>query len=326
MVVKSASMKRLLDVGVSEKVARRLADGRKWDDVVNLTFYEWLTIGTPNQAARPTHPTQAAERILYNKVQDIGSKESNTASARAALNRFSQWLVTAKYGNYLDEADFGLMVDDLNVWKKGGPKESPATLGLPRAGFDIIPERSDEDEEKPHAFLHGNKVHLGVWRAKQPNNQPSGKTFYERNGRYIPYFELDTWYYIDFASETEPMPEFDYQGHGRWPKSFTGEGTKHHYLVRWRKSHFNNSNPVIPYTQLDQSGGTIQPWKGELQQISLAADIGTPWDNELGGLDLESGGVEIDTFGWSSEPILIHKIPNTPKFLGVINYPFTSMD
>lgn len=208
------------------------------------------------------------------------------------------------------------------MWKKGGPTESPATFDTPRAGFDIIPERSyGIDEEEPYAFLHGNKVHLGVWRQRKDREQPPmGKTFYERNGRYIPHFELDTWYYMDFTSETEPMPEFDYHGIGRWPKGFTDEGSKHHYLVRWRKSHFDDSNPF------DQVG-TIQPWKGELQQVSLESNIGKPWgflDDGMG--KASSGGVVKDTFGWASEPILIHKIPNTPEFLGVINYPFTSMD
>lgn len=314
MVVKSATMKRLLDIGVSAQVARRLADGRKWDDVVNLTFDEWLAIG------KRDYPTWKKAQKLYNKVQDIGSKESNTASARAALNRFSQWLATAKYGNYASPDDVGLIVDDLNVWKKGGPKESPATLGLPRAGFDIIPERRHEDEEEPNAFLHGNKVHLGVWRQrKYREDPPMGKTFYERNGRYIPHFELDTWYYIDFTSETDPMPEFDYHGAAVASKSSVEEGSKHHYLVRWRKSHFDDSNPF-------DTVGTIQPWKGKLQQISLASDIGKPWGflNDEKGETIR-GGVVTDTFGWASEPILIHKIPNTPKFLGVVNYPFTSM-
>ena len=305
MVVKSATMKRLLDIGVSEPIARRLADGRKWDDVVKLTFYEWLTIGQVLRSAK--NITEGiTNRELYDKVQEIGSGEGNLASAQEALDRFSQELVTTKHGNYVDEVDFGLLVDDLNRWKKGGPKEEPVLLDTPYDGFQIIPQRSLIDETEPYAFLHGNKVHLGVWR------DDAHMTFYERNGRYLPHFELDTWYYLDFSSETDPMPQFDYEGKGRWPDAFVGTGSKHHYLLRWRKSDF-----------VDKPG-TVQPWLGQLQQIALSPDIGEPWgfadDRET---QSRRGGVVKEEFSFSDEPLLIYKIPNVPKGDGLINYPFT---
>ena len=37
MVVKSATKKKLMDLGIAEEYAHRLADDRKWDDVKVLT-------------------------------------------------------------------------------------------------------------------------------------------------------------------------------------------------------------------------------------------------------------------------------------------------
>ena len=37
MVVKSATKKKLMDLGVAEEYSHKLADDRKWDDVMILT-------------------------------------------------------------------------------------------------------------------------------------------------------------------------------------------------------------------------------------------------------------------------------------------------
>ena len=52
MVVKSATKKKLMDLGIAEEYAHRLADDRKWDDVkvwrdcTNLCYRFWY--GTEN--------------------------------------------------------------------------------------------------------------------------------------------------------------------------------------------------------------------------------------------------------------------------------------
>jgi hypothetical protein len=47
MVVKSATKKRLMDLGIPEYMAHTLADNRKWDDVKYLTFEEVWNITWP---------------------------------------------------------------------------------------------------------------------------------------------------------------------------------------------------------------------------------------------------------------------------------------
>ena len=50
MVVKSATKKKLMDLGIAEEFAHRLADDRKWDDVKVLSAgavsYTHLTLPT----------------------------------------------------------------------------------------------------------------------------------------------------------------------------------------------------------------------------------------------------------------------------------------
>ena len=56
MVVKSATKKKLMDMGVPEEYAHQLADDRKWDDVKQLTAGEIAQIcGLASDEATALH-------------------------------------------------------------------------------------------------------------------------------------------------------------------------------------------------------------------------------------------------------------------------------
>ena len=61
MVVKSATKKKLMDMGIQEEFAHKLADDRKWDDVKILTPGEIAQIcGLASDEATAIHSTLAA--------------------------------------------------------------------------------------------------------------------------------------------------------------------------------------------------------------------------------------------------------------------------
>ena len=60
MVVKSATKKKLMDMGVQEEFSHKLADDRKWDDVKILTPGEIAQIcGLASDEATAIHNTLA---------------------------------------------------------------------------------------------------------------------------------------------------------------------------------------------------------------------------------------------------------------------------
>ena len=60
MVVKSATKKKLMDMGIQEEFAHKLADDRKWDDVKILTPGEIAQIcGLASDEATAIHSTLA---------------------------------------------------------------------------------------------------------------------------------------------------------------------------------------------------------------------------------------------------------------------------
>ena len=52
MVVKSATKKKLMDLGIAEEYAHRLADDRKWDNVKVLTAGEIAQICATDSGTR----------------------------------------------------------------------------------------------------------------------------------------------------------------------------------------------------------------------------------------------------------------------------------
>ena len=80
MTVKSATKKKLQDLGVQESYAHELADDRKWDDVVLLSPVEIAKIcGTDSKSGE----------VIHNIIQNTYSEFLNTGSfffyARANL-------------------------------------------------------------------------------------------------------------------------------------------------------------------------------------------------------------------------------------------------
>ena len=66
MVVKSASKKKLMDLGVSEAAAHILADGRKWDSIELLSQAEINTLLAPS----PGQPIGIGDPVdTYNRIQ-----------------------------------------------------------------------------------------------------------------------------------------------------------------------------------------------------------------------------------------------------------------
>ena len=76
MVVKSATKKKLMDLGVAEEYSHKLADDRKWDDVKILTSGQIAQIcgidsGTSQEifkvmeaSAKPSRATASAEKTI----------------------------------------------------------------------------------------------------------------------------------------------------------------------------------------------------------------------------------------------------------------------
>ena len=56
MVVKSATKKKLMDLGIEEEYAHKLADDKKWDDVKVLTSSQIAQILSLIHISEPTRP------------------------------------------------------------------------------------------------------------------------------------------------------------------------------------------------------------------------------------------------------------------------------
>ena len=89
MVVKSATKKKLMDMGVQEEFAHKLADDRKWDDVKILTPGEIAQIcGLASDEATAIHNTL----IAFGKSggSDSGSATTTVVRRRKAIRRGAQ--------------------------------------------------------------------------------------------------------------------------------------------------------------------------------------------------------------------------------------------
>ncbi len=87
MVVKSATKKKLMDLGVAEEYAHKLADDRKWDDVKILTSGQIAQIcgldsGTSQEifkvmeaSAKPSRPNASAEKTIVRRRPPRRSKK-----------------------------------------------------------------------------------------------------------------------------------------------------------------------------------------------------------------------------------------------------------
>ena len=76
MVVKSATKKKLMDLGIEEEYAHKLADDRKWDDVKGLS---------PGQIAQICGIDSGTSQRIHDVM--ASSVKSSRASARPVLRR-----------------------------------------------------------------------------------------------------------------------------------------------------------------------------------------------------------------------------------------------
>ena len=73
MVVKSATKKKLMDLGIEEEYAHKLADDKKWDDVKVLTSSQIAQIcGTDSGTATKIFEVMAAHlKLLKERQQEL---------------------------------------------------------------------------------------------------------------------------------------------------------------------------------------------------------------------------------------------------------------
>ena len=89
MVVKSATKKKLMDMGVQEEFSHKLADDRKWDDVKILTPGEIAQIcGLASDEATAIHNTLA--QFGKSGGSDSGSATTTVVRRRKAIRRGAQ--------------------------------------------------------------------------------------------------------------------------------------------------------------------------------------------------------------------------------------------
>ena len=89
MVVKSATKKKLMDMGVQEEFSHKLADDRKWDDVKILTPGEIAQIcGLASDEATAIHNTLA--QFGKSGGSDSGSATTTVVRRRKAIRRGTQ--------------------------------------------------------------------------------------------------------------------------------------------------------------------------------------------------------------------------------------------
>jgi DNA-directed RNA polymerase subunit A" len=87
MVVKSATKKKLMDMGVPEEYAHKLADNRKWDDVKALSAGEIAQIcGLSSEEAN----------ALYERLQTHGKRSSSASDASSATTTVVRRRVAAR--------------------------------------------------------------------------------------------------------------------------------------------------------------------------------------------------------------------------------------
>ena len=72
MVVKSATKKKLMDLGIEEEYAHKLADDRKWDDVKGLS---------PGQIAQICGIDSGTSQKIH-EVMSTSAKSSRASSAK----------------------------------------------------------------------------------------------------------------------------------------------------------------------------------------------------------------------------------------------------
>ena len=89
MVVKSATKKKLMDMGVQEEFAHKLADDRKWDDVKILSPGEIAQIcGLSSEEATAIHNT--LQTFGKSGGSDSGSATTTVVRRKKALRRTAQ--------------------------------------------------------------------------------------------------------------------------------------------------------------------------------------------------------------------------------------------
>jgi len=123
MVVKSATKKKLMDMGVPEEYSHMLADGRKWDDVKQLSSGEIAQIcGLASDEATALHTRLAT----HGKTSASDSSASTTTVVRRRVARRRAAKQQLALQDYDVDAKFIHIYRDLN-------KEDPVFVALAKA-------------------------------------------------------------------------------------------------------------------------------------------------------------------------------------------------
>ena len=201
MVVKSATKKKLMDMGIPEDYAHNLADGRKWDDVKILSQGEIAKIcGLSSEEA--DRLSQVIQKFGKRLRSSGSSSTSTTVVRRRAAKR------RVKVQQELEEFDFDAKASQLHEGMSSGPifetlKETAAKEGAQislRVLSDLAVSIESTDE------IDSKKCELLVENVEK---------IIRRRFRHIPntYYEEEVEHLLKFSSPREegniPCPYFD---------------------------------------------------------------------------------------------------------------------
>lgn len=116
MVVKSATKKRLMDLGVGEDWAHQLANDRKWADVLDLSLPDWQSIvDNPMVQSIPSESS-----LRYSRGRSPSARmvtEYNLVRTEAGLPSWEQSLAELQRANPPNCINWGKI---LNLWQCKG--------------------------------------------------------------------------------------------------------------------------------------------------------------------------------------------------------------
>ena len=94
MVVKSATKKKLMDLGIEEEYAHKLADDRKWDDVKGLSPGQIAQIcGIDSGTSQRIHDVMASS-VKSSKQVDVSARFKISPRKSKSASDFAEELFT----------------------------------------------------------------------------------------------------------------------------------------------------------------------------------------------------------------------------------------
>lgn len=129
MVVKSATKKKLMDMGIPEDYAHNLADGRKWDDVKTLS---------PGEIAKICGLSSEEADRLSQVIQKFGKRTRESASTtNTTVVRRSAAKRRVKTQQELEQFDIDLKMEQLNLGLNTGDVYDALTAAAKSEGIKL---------------------------------------------------------------------------------------------------------------------------------------------------------------------------------------------